>query len=136
MKHRVIAYILASLMLISSGAVQVAMHVCPEEGINILSDCGMHDHVASAKKACCKPVKLPDAEANCCQDAFLFAISPKFGAIEKAELAVPVCFIETAHIAVPQWLSLIPAAPGTLQDQAPPPLFNRQILQHYCRLVI
>lgn len=134
MNLRVLSAFFAFIMLLSSGVVQVAMHICPEEGINIMSDCGMHEQLPK----CCKQNQTESEEShqNCCQDAYVFAVTPKFGAVEKCQIQNPAAFILSDLLKLQDQCTVEPEITGNRQGDAPPLPFNRDLQQRCCTWVI
>jgi hypothetical protein len=123
-------------MLISSGFVQFAVHFCPENGA-MLSAENCHMHRKSQLHDCCKPAKAEKpAEDNCCNDQFVYNISPKFGSVDVAKLQI-------------QWINIHPVNTLHLQPMVAeltgielieihgkPPLCNRRVQQNFCTYLI
>ena len=83
------AWCFASLMLLSSGSMQLVLHSCPGSGVFVFTDCGMHESGESHDMPdCCKkkfPAQKPKQDCGNCEDYFVFSITPKFGSVVRAE---------------------------------------------------
>lgn len=67
------------LVLLSSGAAQMAYHICDEDGTHIWSDTCHTESFASASKhgSCCdEKSQVGFSETACCKEAYFFALSP------------------------------------------------------------
>lgn len=67
------------LVLLSSGAAQMAYHICEEDGAHIWEkDCHVETFkTADSSKGCCSRKSTPSMEENpCCTSAYFFALSP------------------------------------------------------------
>lgn len=77
--RKYMSFITMILVLLSSGAAQMAYHVCEEDGTHIWSnDCNESSTELPLKKGnCCQKAASPQIEKNtCCTEAYLFALSP------------------------------------------------------------
>jgi len=87
----------AFLILLSSGFVQAVVHICPEKGIVLdKAECAMHSEQKPIAE-CCKKFSgyqktIQIQKDDCCSDAFLFGVSPKFGSLDFQILQNPLCF--------------------------------------------
>lgn len=90
--RRAVAIWFASLMLLSGGFLQTALHICPEKGILLSeADCPME---VAAPKACCRNATksgnhLHQSTRDCCETAYFYGISAKFGSVSVMQVEVP-----------------------------------------------
>lgn len=109
-----ISILFAALMLLSSGITQLALHVCPSNGVYLFSDCGMHKREKHTPKLpdCCKKSKpSPQKTQDCgnCEENFIFAVTPKFGHIGLIETHPPaVLILMHTNKMVPDWACTLP----------------------------
>lgn len=67
------------LVLLASGAAQMAYHICDEDGAHIWSDTCHTESFASTSNhgSCCKEKSnIGFSETACCKEAYFFALSP------------------------------------------------------------
>ncbi len=88
----------AALMLLSSGITQLALHICPSNGVYLFSDCGMHKreiHTTQLPDCCKKSTTSPQKTQDCgnCEENFIFAVTPKFGHVGLIETHPPAVII-------------------------------------------
>jgi hypothetical protein len=126
-------WFLASLILLSSGSMQLVLHSCPGSGITLFQDCGMHESENDTQLPDCCKKKYPDAtpKNSCgnCEDFFVFSITPKFGSIAEAETGEPPVHTLFQHISQSGEPSLISSARRLqVQRELPPKLKGRLVL--------
>lgn len=115
------------LVLLSSGAAQMAYHICDNDGIHILNaQCHQENNSISASEntGCCGKESNVNSVDDCCTDAYFFALSPLPVSFVKFKLGDP----ESARIAnMPnsQWLISCFFKPQTnTYPQNTPPLLS------------
>lgn len=104
----------------------------------VLSKEDCHMHTASKNlKACCKPkvAVLHHEDKDCCTDAFLFAISAKYGAVTTFDVVKPL-FIQLPGTINSQSFAIQIPKQDIRNSHDPPLPSNREILQTGCVLTI
>jgi hypothetical protein len=105
------------LVLLSSGAAQMAYHVCDEDGVHVWSgDC---ETGTQGKKEladnCCKSKDESktslNTAANCCTEAYFFSLLPLPVSLVKFKLE------KTVHWNVPAWVGLNTASKRFTVDE-------------------
>ena len=119
----------AFAILLSSGLVQFAVHICPERGLLLSSsECTMHTEVKKVPDCCqtkhAKPVKNDD----CCAENYFFAVSPKFGQVGIEKLNTDIPFLSMDFDVVPNTTVSVDPSLQIHYRQSKPPLFNRDLL--------
>lgn len=113
----------ATLILLSGGMVQSVLHICPQQGTMLdKDDCGMHQ-TAVVKDCCKKPgkhTKQLEPIEDCCTDAYLFAVSAKYGSIEFKKINIPIFSIAFAMI-TPEYAPRFNTIYTPVSDTSPPP---------------
>jgi hypothetical protein len=132
MNVRVVAVFFSVLLVLSSGAMQLGVHLCSKAGPSFFSSCETeHHHLPD----CCAKKDKKQTE-NCCTDAYLFAITPKYGNIEKFKLPFPD-FLELWN----SYTDLTNTQFGQISqvfvpEHSPPKPFNCSIQKEYCIWII
>ena len=126
-------WFLASLILLSSGSMQLVLHSCPGNGITLFQDCGMHESESDTQlPECCKkkyPDTTPKNSCGNCEDFFVFSITPKFGSIAEAETEDPPVILLYQEVSPHGKPSLVStAACLKVQRELPPKLKGRLVL--------
>jgi hypothetical protein len=89
------------LVLLSSGAAQMAYHICEEDGAHLWED-GCHTEAEThptEKHSCCssEPEKAVE-EHNCCTEAYFFSLSPLPVTPSKFKLESAAQSFQTAYL--------------------------------------
>jgi hypothetical protein len=130
MHTKLLSVFFSAILLLSSGAMQLGVHLCSKTGPTFFSSCET-DH---NEPPCCKKNKTHKAEnSDCCKETYWFAITPKFGSIEKIQLPSPVALEIEGHT-LPQSLlgSAICAEIRHAEHSPPGQIFNRTLQRFYC----
>jgi hypothetical protein len=134
MHIKMLSLLFSAFMLLSSGAMQLGVHLCSKSGPSFFSNCeSNHQNLPD----CCAKKQKQKTHSTCCQDAYLFAITPKFGGIEKVELPFPAILC-IGSVQSHSTLLLSDCGNGKVEapEHSPPKLFNRGIQQHFCLWII
>jgi hypothetical protein len=115
MMRKLQAFGMMILVLLASGAAQMAYHICDDDGIHILNN-GCHEENTSPSTpentGCCSEESNLNSIDDCCTDAYFFALSPLPASFIKFTLGDPnsAC---SSHIQNSQWFTSCLSKPQT-----------------------
>jgi hypothetical protein len=127
MMRKLQAFGMMILVLLASGAAQMAYHICDDDGIHILNN-GCHEENESQSTpqntSCCGKESNMNSIDDCCTDAYLFALSPLPVSFIKFKLGDPDS-ARIADIQYSQWLTSCFSKPQTTAyPKNTPPLLS------------
>jgi hypothetical protein len=115
MMRKLQAFGMMILVLLASGAAQMAYHICDDDGIHILNN-GCHDdnepQSTSENTGCCGKESNINSIDDCCTDAYFFALSPLPVSFIKFKLGDPDS-ARSANIQNSQWFTSCLSKPQT-----------------------
>ena len=129
MHSRILSIFFSAVLLLSSGVVQLGVHLCSKTGPSFFSRCAAeHDETPP----CCKKNKKSSQDSDCCKETYWFAITPKFGSVEKVKLACPES-LDTEIYSITELLPLSYSYTGIeLREHSPPGQLKHSIQSQYC----
>jgi hypothetical protein len=129
MHSRILSIFFSAVLLLSSGAVQLGVHLCSKTGPSFFSSCSAeHDETPT----CCKKNKKTPQDSDCCKETYWFAITPKFGSVEKIKLSGPENF-DVVIYSITELLPLSYSYNGIEhREHSPPGHFKHSIQSQYC----